>query len=85
MHTFLLWLQWPGMIFGMAGGPLVGSKRKPIRLIGWSIWLASDMFLVLYAHEIHSWGVLWLNAFFILTALWGIWNARPTCAGRSDE
>lgn len=76
MHTFLLWLQWPGLVLGIAGAPLVASKLTSWRFWGFIVWLLSDLCWFGYGAEAHVWGLFWNYSFFIGTATIGAYNNR---------
>lgn len=82
MHTFLLAMQWPGLVLGLAGGWLVGYDSREARFWGFTCWVISDLFWILYGLP-QGWSAIGFQAmqvaFTVSSARAAFNNRNRTC------
>ena len=79
----LAFLQWPGVVLGLAGALLVSQSDSRRRRIGFLTWIVSNICLVLYALTIGAWGLLGMYIFYGLTSALGVKNNLSRKEGSS--
>ena len=69
----IVFLEWLGACFGIAGAALLSSNIRTSPW-GWVLFLVSSISLCLYAALVGAWGLLALNACFVATNITGIFR-----------
>lgn len=60
-------LQWPAMAVTIAGGWLVASKRRRRRLVGFGLFLLSNVLWVAWGWHDGAWALVVLQLFLAVT------------------
>jgi hypothetical protein len=55
------WLQWPAMIATLAAAWLVASQRRARRLLGFAVFVVSNVLWVLWAVPAHAYALIVLQ------------------------
>lgn len=69
-------LQWPGMLLGLVGAPLVASSRASLRMHGFAAWLVSNLCWIAWAAHAHAWGLVAMQLVFCASSAAGLSNNR---------
>ena len=71
-------IEWLGAMLGIAGA-LIISMNRPWSGAAWPIWIASNVSLIAFAAEIGAWGIVVMQAAFIVININGVWHwwVRP--------
>ena len=67
-------LQWPAMIIALIGAWYVGHAHPRARMWGFWGFLISNILWVAWALHNHAWGLLIMQALFIVTSARGIYQ-----------
>jgi len=70
-------LQWPGLVFGLSGAPLVASRADHLKRWGFICWLVSNVCWIIWAIHTDGWALFAMQAFYCITSAQGWWNHRP--------
>lgn len=68
--------QWPGMALGLVGAVLVAGRSVRSRRWGFALWVASNLFWIANATHTGTWGLVIMQACFLVTSGLGWWNNR---------
>lgn len=68
------WLQCLGVFLGALGATLLAGADSAVGRWGWLAFFASNICLIVMAHQKGLWGVLLLQVYFGWTSTAGIWN-----------
>ena len=77
----LHFLEWTGAALGVIGSYLLAENRSFSRY-AWPIWIGSNACLIGYFIEIHSWGVLAMQAIYLLSSVRGLYRSFPGIRSR---
>lgn len=69
-------LEWTGAVLGVIGSYLLAENRSFSRY-AWPIWIGSNVCLIAYFVAIHSWGVLAMQAVYLLSSIRGLYRSFP--------
>ncbi|MGY6257272.1 hypothetical protein ACXIVK_27825 [Paraburkholderia caledonica] len=69
-------LEWVGAVLGVIGSYLLAENRSFSRY-AWPIWIGSNSCLIAYFATIHSWGVLAMQAIYLLSSIRGLYRSYP--------
>lgn len=67
-------LQWPGMVLGLLGAPLVASRQARIRRYGFAVWLVSNGCWIAWGLHAGAWGLVGMQVVFCGSSALGWWN-----------
>lgn len=67
-------VEWGGAALGMLGSAVLAA-HAPWSRMGWLIWIASNLLLIAYTVAIGSWGLLSMQAFYMVTSTVGAWRS----------
>jgi hypothetical protein len=76
LHSILYLSQYPGLITGLIGAWLVSDSTNIKRYWGFLLWVISDIFLVMYGCSDGGYGLIALQAIYILTSFRGMYNNK---------
>ncbi|VVE36189.1 nicotinamide mononucleotide transporter [Pandoraea terrigena] len=77
----LHFLEWAGAVLGVIGSYLLAENRAFSRY-AWPIWIGSNACLIAYFASIHSWGVLAMQAIYLLSSVRGLYRSFPGLRSR---
>lgn len=81
-----LWVVWGwivqysslgGAIFGIAGALVIWKPTHSAKIIGFELWLYSNVFWMIVAWSIPNWGLLAMNLVYTISNLVGIVKHVP--------
>jgi len=68
-------LDYIAMSLGILGSAMVSMPHSWERLIGFCLFLTANVLWLIFCHNKVEWkAVMYLNIFYLLTSLMGIWN-----------
>lgn len=76
LHDVLFWMQWPGLVTGLAGAWLVSGTTNRKRFWGFLLWVLSDIFWTMFGCATGGWGLILTQLVFCCTSSRGMWNNR---------
>ncbi len=66
------WLQWPALLLSIVGAWCVGGRNARMRLIGFWLFLLSNIAWASWGYGAMAWAVVISQLVFIITSIRGI-------------
>ena len=74
MDGFLDFLQWPAMAVTLFAAYLIGSKRPERRVFGFSMFILSNVLLIVWGWHDEAWALITLQAALMAMNVRGIFK-----------
>lgn len=65
-------LQWPALVLSLTGAWFVSGATAHMRIIGFALFLGSNVLWLLWAGGASAWAVVIANLFYLFTSIRGI-------------
>jgi uncharacterized membrane protein len=74
MDEFIDFLQWPAMLVTLFAAYLIGSKRAERRVLGFSMFILSNLLWIAWGWHDEAWALIALQAALMVTNIRGIFK-----------